>query len=41
MPSIEQHLIEAEEKAHILFKEIEARGLITAGKSEYQLNTVQ
>jgi Xaa-Pro aminopeptidase len=39
MPSIKKHLIEAEEKAAFLFKEIEARGLIKAGKSERQLNT--
>lgn len=38
MPSIKQQLIEAEEKAAFLFKEIEARGLITVGKSERQLN---
>ncbi len=38
MQSIKQQLIEAEEKAAFLFKEIEARGLITAGKSERQLN---
>lgn len=38
MHSIKQHLIEAEEKAAFLFKEIEARGLITVGKSEHQLN---
>ena len=38
MKTIKQHLIEAEEKALILFKEIEARGLITIGKSERQLN---
>ena len=38
MHSIKQQLIEAEEKAAFLFKEIEARGLITVGKSEHQLN---
>ena len=38
MHSIKQQLIEAEEKAAFLFKEIEARGLITVGKSERQLN---
>ena len=38
MPSIKQQLIEAEEKAAFLFKEIEVRGLITVGKSERQLN---
>ncbi|HET6991491.1 MAG TPA: M24 family metallopeptidase [Bacteroidia bacterium] len=32
-------LIDAEEKALRLFKEIEKRGLIVAGKSEHQLNT--
>ena len=38
MHSIKQQLIEAEEKAAFLFKEIEVRGLITVGKSEHQLN---
>ncbi len=39
MKPVKQNLIEAEEKAVILFKEIEARELITVGKSERQLNT--
>lgn len=38
MKTIKHYLIEAEEKAVILFKEIEVRGLITVGKSERQLN---
>ncbi|PSL44758.1 metallopeptidase family M24 [Chitinophaga niastensis] len=37
--TIKAQLIEAEEKALLLFNTIEARGLITAGKSEKQLNT--
>lgn len=37
-PALDQ-LIEAERKAEILFKTIEDRGLIVAGKTEKQLNT--
>jgi Xaa-Pro aminopeptidase len=39
MADAKQQLIEAEEKALILFKTIEERGLIVPGKSEQQLNT--
>jgi len=38
MNTIKQNLIEAEEKALKLFKEIQNRDLITPGKSEHQLN---
>lgn len=33
-----QHLLEAEQKATYLFQEIEARGMICAGKTEKELN---
>lgn len=39
MSAIKEKLIEAEQKALQLFKEIETRGLITSGKSEKQINT--
>ena len=38
MEKIKQNLIEAEEKALILFEEIQKRGLICVGKSEHTLN---
>jgi Xaa-Pro aminopeptidase len=38
MDLVKERLIEAEEKAARLFREIEERGLITAGKSEQDLN---
>ena len=38
MEKIKQKLIEAEEKALILFEEIQKRGLICVGKSEHTLN---
>ncbi len=38
MKSVKQNLIDAEEKALILFEEIQKRGLICVGKSEHTLN---
>ena len=38
MDTVRQKLVEAEAKAAALFKETEARGLLTAGKSERELN---
>jgi Xaa-Pro dipeptidase len=38
MDTVKSRLVEAEEKAALLFKEIEDRNLIVAGKSEKQLN---
>ena len=34
-----ENLIEAEEKASILFEELEKRNLVQAGKTEKELNT--
>lgn len=39
MTEAKQRIIEAEEKANLLFKAIEHRGLIIEGKTEHQLNT--
>jgi Xaa-Pro aminopeptidase len=39
MSETKQRILEAEEKAILLFKEIEQRGLIVEGKTERELNT--